>query len=208
MNGRLLAGLGSSRKAISMVRWIQTRPSQWVVGFFFFLSFFFFYSDTSMLWYPFWIIVPTRTWETSENKKGHARTWAQGLVLIDKKKWWHVVLLSNIYKLRTMTHITTLTVSGLVRKHVHARGHMHTQTLCMVLSFHCDTHTHAHTHNPGQKKTAVWLCIKSEHCSYHAISRDWHGGAAGRDFVHRCTEAQSSLILRYPTIRTVFWFYA
>ena len=38
-----------------------------------------------LLWYPFWIIVPTRTWETSENKKGHARTWAQGLVLTDKK---------------------------------------------------------------------------------------------------------------------------
>ena len=45
MNGRLLAGLGSSRKA--MVWRIQTRPSQWVVGVFF--------TDTSdtMLWYPF-----------------------------------------------------------------------------------------------------------------------------------------------------------
>ena len=75
------------------------------VGRWFFFSF---YSDTSdtMLWYPFWIIVPTRTWETSVNKKGHARTWAQGLVLIDKKKWRHVVLLSNIYKLKTMNHNT------------------------------------------------------------------------------------------------------
>ena len=43
---------------------------------------------------------------------------------------------------------------------------------------------------PGQKKRPLRLCIKSEHCSYHAISAwsgDWHSGAAGRDFAHRCT---------------------
>ena len=34
------------------------------------------------------------------------------------------------------------------------------------------------------------------------------GGAAGRDFTHRCTEAQSSLIFRCQTIGTLFWFYA
>ena len=46
---------------------------------------------------------------------------------------------------------------------------------------------------PGQKKRPLRLCIKSEHCSYHAISAwsawsgDWHGGAASRDFAHHCT---------------------
>ena len=43
-------------------------------------------------------------------RRRHARTWAQGLVLIDKKKWRHVMLLSNIYNLRTMKHITTVLV--------------------------------------------------------------------------------------------------
>ena len=59
------------------------------------------------------------------------------------------------------------------------------------------------THYPGQKKKKkrpLRLCIKSEHCSCHAVSRDWLGGAACRDFTHRCTEAQSSLIFRYPMI--------
>ena len=47
--------------------------------------------------------------------------------------------------------------------------------------------------DPGQKKRPLRLCIKSEHCSYHAISAwsawsgDWHCGAAGRDFAHHCT---------------------
>ena len=53
---------------------------------------------------------------------------------------------------------------------------------------------------PGQKKKKwpLGLCIKSEHCSCHAISREWHGGAACRDFAQRCAKAQSSLIFRYP----------
>ena len=60
----------------------------------------------------------------------------------------------------------------------------------------------------ANKKRPLRLCVKSEHCSYHTISRDCLGGAACRDFAHRCTEAQSSLIFRYPMIGTVFWFYA
>ena len=42
---------------------------------------------------------------------------------------------------------------------------------------------------PGQKKRPLRLCIKSKHCSYHAIlawSGDWHSGTTGRDFAHRC----------------------
>ena len=45
----------------------------------------------------------------------------------------------------------------------------------------------------AKKKRPLRLCIKSEHCSYHAISAwsawsgNWHGGAASRDFAHHCT---------------------
>ena len=56
------------------------------------------------------------------------------------------------------------------------------------------------------KKRPLRLCIKSERCSDHALSRDWHGGAARRDFAHRCSVAQSSLIFPFPVIRTVFQF--
>ena len=41
-----------------------------------------------------------------------------------------------------------------------------------------------------KKKRPLRLCIKSKHCSYHAISAwsgDWHSGTTGRDFAHRCT---------------------
>ena len=47
---------------------------------------------------------------------------------------------------------------------------------------------------PGQKKRPLRLCIKSKHCSYHAISAwsgDWHSGTTGRDFAHRCTPKRS-----------------
>ena len=58
---------------------------------------------------------------------------------------------------------------------------------------------------PWPKKRPLRLCIKSEHCSYHAISAwsgDWHGGAASRDFAHRCTPKRNQAWF------TVFWFYA
>ena len=38
---------------------------------------------------------------------------------------------------------------------------------------------------PGQKKRPLRLCIKSEHCSYHAISRDWRGLPRLRASLHR-----------------------
>ena len=41
-----------------------------------------------------------------------------------------------------------------------------------------------------KKKRPLRLCIKSKHCSYHAISAwsgDLHSGTTGRDFAHRCT---------------------
>ena len=66
----------------------------------------------------------------------------------------------------------------------------------------------------AKKKWPLRLCIKSKHCSDDAISAwsgDWHGGDGRgwpwlRASLH--TEAQSSLIFRYPMIGTVFWFYA
>ena len=50
--------------------------------------------------------------------------------------------------------------------------------------------------------------IRTLSLSMVRLSQDWHGGTAGRDFVHHCTEAQSSLFFRYPMIGTVLWFYA
>ena len=68
------------------------------------------------------------------------------------------------------------------------------------------------TYYPDQKKRPLRLCIKSEHCSYHAISAwsgDWNGGEASRDFAHRCTPKRNQAwFFRYPMIETVFWFYA
>ena len=60
----------------------------------------------------------------------------------------------------------------------------------------------------AKKKRPLRLCIKSEHCSYHAISAwsawsgDWGGGAASRDFAHRYTPKRNQAWF------TVFWFYA
>ena len=54
----------------------------------------------------------------------------------------------------------------------------------------------SHYYYPGQKKRPLRLCIKSERCSYHAISAwsgDWHGGASCRDFAHRCTPSAIKL---------------
>ena len=52
------------------------------------------------------------------------------------------------------------------------------------------------------KISAITVCIKSEHCSYHAISRDWQGGVASRDraSLHR---SAIKLDFRYPMRGTV-----
>ena len=62
----------------------------------------------------------------------------------------------------------------------------------VCLHINCECHCLSFYY-PGQKKRPLRLCIKSEHCSYHAIlawsawSGDWQSGAAIRDFAHRCT---------------------
>ena len=70
------------------------------------------------------------------------------------------------------------------------------QTMSPTLFCNCRKLSRVQIYYPGQKKKKkrpLRICIKSEHCSYHAISAwsawsgDWHGGAASRDFGHRCT---------------------
>ena len=65
---------------------------------------------------------------------------------------------------------------------------------------------------PGQKKTATTIMHKiktlflSRNISVIRRLAQWHDWPRLRASLH--TEAQSSLIFRYPMIGTVFWFYA